>query len=95
MDCRPYFVDTVKLGAESIEAVNQIIEHLADHGIHGATGALKAGEVGMGGWEVLQHARWPGIDDSDTSVSRRGGGRPDLWKKYRELRCILGKVRWL
>jgi hypothetical protein len=60
---------TVELRAESVEAVNQIVEHLVDDGIHGTMGALKAGEVGMGGWQVLQHVRWPGIDRSDTSVN--------------------------
>ncbi|CAD6203352.1 unnamed protein product [Miscanthus lutarioriparius] len=66
--------ETVELGAEGVKAVNQIVKHLADHGIHGAVGALKAGEVGMGGWEDLQHGRWPGVDGS---VGRRGGPHAD------------------
>jgi len=84
--------EAVELGAEGVEAVNQIVEHLADHGIHGAAGALKAGEVGMGGWEDLQHARWPGVDGSGTNVRVVGSERPDSGKNLQCQRCIFIEV---
>jgi hypothetical protein len=62
----------LELAAEVVELLVQFVEHVVDDWIHGSSRALEAGEVAVGGWDRLQHARRPEVDGFDTSVSSLG-----------------------
>jgi hypothetical protein len=74
---------TVELVADGIKPLEQIIEHLADHRVHGAAGTLETGIVGVEDGGGLQHARRPEIVGSDTTVDNHGGCRSESEKNYR------------
>ena len=70
IEARP---EAVELGAHSIEALEQLVEHLSNHRIHGTPVSLEASVVGVGRGMGLQRWKRPEIVGFDTTVGGADG----------------------